>query len=135
MRVYLPVGASALARWHAESLIGPAPLAGHAVTAALRTQWPDASLEEWEYAALSAAADDAHAAGALRRIVLVAETDDAVKCDGPAVTAVTVTADIPWRRVAAIHADTSDVPPHLPDHPLDVDLGWYAAQEIDQLIP
>ena len=49
----------------------------HAVTAWLREAWPEADEEEWEYAALMAAADDSLALlteeDRPRRVVVVAE--------------------------------------------------------------
>ena len=76
--------------------------------------------EEQEYAALMAAAADS--AGLLpgpgRRVVVVADVGDP---DGV----------VPLRDVVAVHADPEDRPA---DADPEDDLGWYATQEIDQLL-
>lgn len=71
--------------------------------------------EESEYAALEAAARASADAGAERRVVVVAEVADPDAAFG-------------LDRVVAVHADTSA------DHGPDDDLGWYATQEIADLI-
>lgn len=76
--------------------------------------------EEAEYAALSEAAE---AATAMldepdRRVVIVADLDDA-------------DAAFPISLIEAVHADTDEVDPGVEDLP---DLGWFATQEIDDLI-
>jgi hypothetical protein len=71
--------------------------------------------EESEYDTLVAAAEASAALGARRRVVLVAEVDDP---DG----------DVPFDRLAAVHADVRD------DAPADDDLGWYGVQEIPDLL-
>jgi hypothetical protein len=71
--------------------------------------------EESEYDALMAAADASAGLGGGRRVVLVAEVDDA-------------DAEVPLDRLAAVHADTSDTA--RPDD----DLGWYGVQEIPDLL-
>ena len=82
-RVYVPATLDALARFVAEGGIGPTPVHAHAVTAWLRAAWPEADEEEWEYAALMAAADASLALlteeDPPRRVVLVAEVDDLVE--------------------------------------------------------
>lgn len=76
--------------------------------------------EEAEYDALgeAAAASAAMLAGVGRRVVVVAELPDP---DGA----------VPLTLVAAVHADTDDVDPGATDLP---DLGWYAVQEIPDLV-
>ena len=74
----------------------------------LRAAWPEADQEEWEYAALMAAADAS--LGLLteedvpRRVVVVAEVDDFVE-DSES-TVVSVDSAIPERVIQAIQADT-----------------------------
>ena len=76
--------------------------------------------EEAEYDALTeaaeASADMLGAAG--RRVVIVADVPDP---DGP----------VPVNLVAAVHADADSVDPASDDLP---DLGWYAVQEIPDLL-
>lgn len=117
MRVYLPSTLPLLRAAVPTGEVGPAPLAGCAVTPALREWYVEGDLEELEYAALTAAA-----AGSLRllaaddtaprlRVVLAAEVPDRVV--EPVVAdpmsgdraAVRVTAAVPLVKVAAVHVD------------------------------
>jgi len=133
-RVYVPATLSDLARFVEEGGIGPTPVHAHAVTAWLRAAWPEADQEEWEYAALMAAADAS--IGLLteedrpRRVVVVAEADDVT--EDPESTAVNVDSAIPMRVVQAVHADTVDIDPSLPEQLGD--LGWFGVQEVLDLI-
>lgn len=109
-RVYVPTTLSRLAGFVAA---GSVPAAGERYLA------PDDS-EEAEYEALEAAAEDS--AGLLdgpgRRVVVVAEVADP-------------DAGFGLERIVAVHADTEDVDPRSEDLP---DLGWYATQEIEDLL-
>ncbi|MEU8797863.1 hypothetical protein [Spirillospora sp. NPDC048819] len=117
MRVYLPSTLTLLAGVHAAREIGPAPLAAHAVTPALREWYAGGDLEELEYAALSAAARAslrllaADPAAPRRRVVLSAEVpDDLVTWVGTDVggadrAQVEVSATVPWKKVASGHVD------------------------------
>ena len=80
----------------------------------------EGSDEESEYDALMSAADASAVllAGPGRRVVVVAEVAEPA---GP----------VPLDRVVAVHADTDDRPDGADP---DEDLGWYASQELDQLI-
>jgi hypothetical protein len=81
----------------------------------------DDTSEEAEYAALVAAADASAGLlaglpdGARRRVVVVVEAEDHV-------------GHAPWSQVVAVHADTAD------DTDTDEDLGWFATQEVDDLL-
>lgn len=138
VRVYVPATLGALARLLEEGGIGPSPVPGHAVTGWLREAWPEASEEEWAYAALMAAADDSAvlltnppADGQRpRRVVVVAEV--ARVTEDRESTAVSVDAAIAMRLVQAFHADTEDVDPAVPE--ALGDLGWFAVQEIPDLL-
>ena len=132
VRVWLPATVAELGRWWADREV-PAR-AGHAVTAALRASWPEGSEEEWEYAVLLAAAGDAAAmlASPGRRVVVVADADDGAveEAEGSAVRLAT---PVPWRRLAAVHAD----PPGTLVGPADQDapeLCWYAVQEVPDVV-
>jgi hypothetical protein len=80
----------------------------------------DGDSEEEEYAALMAAAADSAEllAGAGRRVVVVADVADP---DGA----------VPLRDVVAVHADAEDRPAGADP---EEDLGWYAVQELDDLL-
>ena len=133
-RVYVPASLEALARFTTEGGIGPTPVRAHAVTAWLRAAWPEADQEEWEYAALMAAADDSLALltedDRPRRVVLVAEADDLV--EDPESTALSIDSAIPMRVVHAVQADTVDINPSMPEQLGD--LGWFGVQEIPDLL-
>jgi hypothetical protein len=136
-RVYVPTTLGGLTRCVADGGIGPTPVHAHAVTAWLRESWPEGDQEEWEYAALMAAAEDAAAAltedDRPRRVVLVADVDDVT--EGRESTEVSVDSAIPMRLVAAVHADTDDVDLAPPADPSSLgDLGWFGVQEIGDLI-
>ena len=106
-RVYLPLTLELLRTGHE---------AGSWPASADRFVAPD-DTEDGEYAALMAAADASRAmlAGPGRRVVVVAEVDDA---DGP----------VPLADVVAVHVDERD------DAADDDDLGWWATQEIPDLL-
>jgi hypothetical protein len=80
----------------------------------------DGDSEEQEYAALMAAAADSAELldGPGRRVVVVADVADP---DGA----------VPLRDVGAVHADPEDRPAGADP---DEELGWYAVQELDQLL-
>ncbi|RNL63071.1 hypothetical protein EFK50_15265 [Nocardioides marmoriginsengisoli] len=110
MRIYVPTTLPGLAAY----------LRADAVPSTAERFVPDDETEEAEYEALSEAAE---AATALldepgRRVVVVADVPDE-------------DAAFPISLIEAVHADTDDVDPASDDLP---DLGWYATQEIDDLI-
>ena len=133
-RVYVPASLGSLARFTQEGGIGPTPVHAHAVTAWLRAAWPEADQEEWEYAALMAAADASlvylSEEDPPRRVVVVAEAADLI--EDPESTALTIDSAIPMRAVHAVHADTVDIDPSLPEQLGD--LGWFGVQEIPDLL-
>jgi hypothetical protein len=110
VRVYLATTVPALAGFVER---GQVPAEGERYVAVDET-------EEAEYDALAEAASAA--AGLLdgpgRRVVLVADVPDP-------------DAAFPTSLVAAVHADTDDVDPTAADLP---ELGWYAVQEIPDII-
>jgi len=137
VRIYVPATLRSLAGYVGDGGIGPAPVHARAVTAWLRQQWPEADEEEWEYAALVAAADDS--AGLLteddpqRRVVLAADVDSVLESEGS--TLVEVHTAFPMRLVKAVHADTADLERAASYDPeAQGDLAWYAAQEIPDLL-
>ena len=115
MRVYLPSTLPALTAALKAGEIGPAPIAGFAVTPALREGYASGDLEELEYVALMEAAraalrllagdPDAPA----RRVVLVAEVSgNDVGRSGEHQAAVQILSAIPFTDVAAGHVDDPD---------------------------
>ncbi len=134
VRVYVPCTLAELAGYAADGGIGPSPVRAHAVTEWLRSSWPEAQEDEWEYAALMAAADDAGAAlreaDEVRRVVLVAEVERVT--EDRESTAVSVDAPIAMRLVQAVQADTADL--DLGSSEDAGELGWFAVQEIPDLL-
>jgi len=110
VRIYLPTTLAGLAGFVAAGVL---PSSVERFTAA------DES-EEAEYDALSSAAEDATLLldGPGRRVVVVAEVGDV---DGP----------VRLDEVVAVHADSAAVDPAARDLP---ELGWFATQEIDDLL-
>jgi hypothetical protein len=135
--------------------IGPVPVPAHAVTDGLRSAFPEAEEEEWEYAALTAAAQDSLALiaedDAPRRVVVVAEADSVVPAEG---SLVEIDEVVPLRKVVAVHVDSEDAVDDVaaaraawPDAEagdeaasvtvercVDHELGWFATQEIGELV-
>jgi uncharacterized protein DUF6912 len=110
VRIYLPTTLAGLARLRGD---GSLPASAERYLA-------DGDSEEQEYAALMAAAADSAELldGPGRRVVVVADVADP---DGA----------VPLRDVVAVHADPEDRPAGADP---DEDLGWYAMQELDQLL-
>lgn len=166
MRVFLPSTLPAVTQALRAGQVGPGPqpgpLAGFAVTPALREAYASGDTEELEYAALTEAARAslrllaADPAAPPRRVVLAADVPaEHVKPDPrdgePARIAVTMT--IKLKDLAAAHVDASDADADvrsavraLPaadagdeDARFTVDgaegheLGWYATQELSYL--
>ncbi len=134
VRVYVPASLTQLARFAEEGGIGPTPVHAHAVTAWLRESWPEAEEDEWEYAALMAAADDAFSAlvdaDRPRRVVIVAEVERADEDQES--TSVSIDTAIAMRHVRAIQADTADIDPARLENLGE--LGWFGVQEIPDLL-
>jgi hypothetical protein len=109
-RVYVPLTLGALAG-HLSA--GSIPASAERFVAAEES-------EEAEYEALAAAAEEAGAllSGPGRRAVVVADVADEDGAFG-------------FDRVVAVHADTDVVDPASRDLP---ELGWFATQEIEDLI-
>ena len=116
MRLYLPATMHRLARLDRE---GSLPVGDEVVVA------PDDS-EDAEYDALVTAAEASLVlAGELdpgerRRVVIVAEVS-------------ALSESVSLAEVVAVHADADDVPPSADPDDLE-DLGWYATQEIPDLL-
>lgn len=138
VRVYVPTTLTGLAGFVAGGGVGPTPVHGRAVTAWLRESWPEAEDDEWEYAALMAAADDSVALltdeDPPRRVVLAVDVDPVVE-QGDS-SRVEVISAFPMRQVKAVHADTGDIDVAAGYDPDECgDLGWFGTQEIPDLLP
>jgi hypothetical protein len=138
VRIYVPATLARLAAYLGDGGIGPTPVHARAVTAWLRAEWPEADEEQWEYAALMAAADDSAVLlsdeDQPRRVVLAADVEAVSESEDS--TLVTVDQAFPFRLVKAVHADTVDLERAASYDPEAVgDLAWYAVQEIPDLLP
>ncbi len=131
VRCYLPATLGRLQDGVGAGGFGPAPLVAHAVTDALRAAWPEASDEDWEYAASSAAAATAGTLTGpgepVRRVVVAADVASVVPLDAEDPTLVEVPDVVRLDQVAAVLVDDESGDP-------DQELGWYAVQEIEALL-
>jgi hypothetical protein len=153
-RVYVPSTLGRLRSIVTADGIGPAPFVGHAVTAALREAYADGGEEEWEYAASTAAAQSSlemlHEDEPARRVVVAVDVP-AREAGTVDPTVVEVDEVVPFRRIAAVLADSGDAEADVAaarnarlagaDDAVDLaercvshELGWWAAQEIGDLL-
>jgi hypothetical protein len=137
VRIYVPTSLTALAAFLAGGGVGPAPVRARAVTRWLREASPEADEEEWEYAALTAAADDSAALltreDPQRRVVLAVDVETVA--ESPDSTVVEVESAFSMRLVKAVHADTEDLERGASYDPDAAgDLAWFAVQEIPDLV-
>ncbi len=157
-RVYVPASFAVLHRLLLDSGLGPPPLLAHAVTAGLREAYPEGGEEEWEYAAMSAAARDSLGvltdADPPRRVVLALDVRTARPDEVEGPTAVVVPDAVPLRVVAAVLVDGEDAADDVRagreaypaaeagderaeavvERCLDRELGWWAVQELPELL-
>lgn len=135
VRVYVPLSGSELAELAAEGrLAGPRVV--HAVTEELRSAWPEAEQDDWEWAAMLAAGEDSWARRTAtdrpRRTVVAADVAEVSELpEAESATAVRITADLVLKRVASVHVDTQNVT-GTPD--FEEDLAWFAVQELPHLL-
>ena len=152
-RVYVPTTLSRLRAVVTADGIGPAPFVGHAVTPGVREGLSDVGEEEWEYAASTAAAQSSLAMleddEPARRVVIAVDVPSARPAGTADPTVVEVDDVVPFRRVGAVLADAAEAEPDvaaardavgtpdaedLAERCLDHELGWWAAQEIGDLL-
>ena len=154
-RVYVPSTLGRLRAIVTADGIGPAPFVGHAVTPAVREELADLGEEEWEYAASTAAAQSSlallHDDEPARRVVVAVDVPSVRLAGTEDPTVVEVDAVVPFRLVGAVLADAADAEEHvraardalaagapdahrLVERCLDHELGWWAAQEIGDLL-
>jgi hypothetical protein len=163
IRVYLPATVAVLATLRKQGELGPAPLAAHAVTPALREWYAEGDEEELEYVAFTRAAQGA--LQLLRRDPAVSPRRVVVSADVPASavvreegelgsSVVRLTTPIFLSSVAAIHVDGVDAVTDVaaaaqvveealagdPDAQFTVDgaedheLEWYDVSELESLV-
>jgi hypothetical protein len=155
VRVYVPTTMTGLREVVRSDGVGPAPFLAHAVTDAVRGELAEAGEEDWEYAASSAAA--LASVGLIgegepaRRVVLAVDVPGYRRLDVEDPTTVEVDTVVPFRWVAAVLADSADAEdtvaaahraeaagspeaPELLERCLDHELGWWATQEIADLL-
>lgn len=157
-RVYVPSTLSRLRDVVTAGGIGPSPVLAHAVTETLRAGYPDGTEEDWEYAAMSAAAQDS--LGLLadddppRRVVIAVDVGSVVPVDPGRPTLVELLVVAPARDIASVHVDSADAEDLVAvaraawlgaengdeaavvvvERCLDRELAWFAAQEIGDLL-
>lgn len=151
MRVYVPATLHTVAELVERRVVGPAPVAAFAVTAAVRAAAPGADPDELAEDAMATAADDAlgllaaDPAPPRRRVVIAADVPDPmVEETDPATGAVLVRAEIAMAAVASVHVDDvdaeADVSVAVSAWPAASDaadghaLLWYATQELADLV-
>jgi hypothetical protein len=163
IRVYVPATVALLATLHKQGELGPAPLAAHAVTPALREWYAEGDDEELEYVAFTRAAQGA--LQLLRRDPAVPPRRVVVSADVPASAVVREEGELGssvvrlaqpvfLSSVAAIHVDGAEAAADVaaaaqvveealagdPDAQFTVDgaedhqLEWYDVSELDSLV-
>ncbi len=148
-RVYLPLTPTLLRRARDEGGFDDLPLAAHAVTPELLGELGTVDADEAEYLALTAAALESLSLlrpdEPPRRIVAALDVPAwEPRPEGEQPSAVSVATRVPWRRLASVHVDgeeaSSDVAAALggadeaAERCLDHELGWFAVQEVDELL-
>ncbi len=154
-RVYVPSTLGRLRQIVVADGIGPAPFVAHAVTEELREAYDDGGEEEWEYAAATAAAQSSlrmlHVDEPARRVVLAVDVPAARAAGTVDPTVVEVDEVVPFRWIGAVLADSDDAEADVGaaraaltggaegadqvlDRCLAHELGWWAAQEIGDLL-
>ncbi len=161
VRVYLPLTASSLRAARDAGGFGPAPLPGHAVTPALLEEiGRDTDQEDAEYVAMTAAGLESlrllDAADPATRVVAAVDVPAWEPRPGEHdPSAVVVPFDVPLKRLASVHVDGADAAadvvdarealreqddaasadlPDAVERCLDHELGWFAAQELGDLL-
>ena len=132
MRVYVATTIGGLRALRSNGF--SAPVAAHAVTAALREWYAEADAGELEYAASSAAADASLLllvpGEPARRVVVAAEVPDSWvrPANGPDdPSSVLVDSPVPLALVVSVHLDGADAAQ-------DEELLWYDVTELDDVL-
>lgn len=158
-RVYLPSTLTRLRDAARSGTVGAPPVLGHAVTEALRAEDEQGDDEVGEYAAMTAAAQDSLGLLAAddppRRVVIVVDSEAVVPVEtGGVTTLVELREAVPAGTIAAVHVDDVEAEPAVVaacaswadaaaghedaavvvERCLEHELGWYATQEIGDLL-
>ncbi len=158
IRVYVPSTTGRLRELLVAGGLGPAPLRAHAVTEELQAALREVGEEEWEYDALMSAAQDSlgliDQGDRPLRVVVVGEAQAVTRLEEGEESLVEVDTAIPLAKVAAVHVDSPDAAgtvaaardawaaaqdgdadaQEVVDACLDHELGWYATQEVANLV-
>jgi hypothetical protein len=160
MRVFVPVTRSDLRDLVASGGLGPSPVAGFAVTGALRESYAQGDEEELEYVAMTAAARASLTLLArldgepARRTVVAVEAEEVYPEGTLGPAGVELGHVVPLRDVVSVHVDTAEAEPDVgaavamlrAGGPRDEDeeflldacegheLAWFATQEIGDLL-
>lgn len=136
-RVYLPVLLTELVALR-DTGVAAAPHLVHAVTEELRSAWPEGGDDQWEYAALLAAAESCRALwtppSPRCRIAIAADVDAVSLAPGePGAneadpTLARIDTELRLAQVAAIHVDLTEGADE------DEAMAWFATQELDEVI-
>ncbi len=131
-RVYLPLSPSDLDALAEGGTLGPAPLAGHAVTPALGSPGLTTDEEELEYQAWVAATEEAAGTvgDGVRRVVAAADVDSEsvtrpAQPEGP--TRVELSVPVEREQLVSFHVDEE------PGATGTADLLWYDVTELDDV--
>lgn len=135
VRCYVPVTLEQLTRLRDDRTLA-GPLAAYAVTDAVRAANPSGDGEEWEYAALQAAARDQAGDGSPVLIAAADVEQDRVRRGDGADARVEV-GDVDLPRIAALHLGDDVVtgePDALVETASGVELSWYDTTELAHVI-
>jgi hypothetical protein len=133
-RIYVPLLPDAVRRLAADREIGPAPVAAFGVTERVERADPTGLEEEWEYAALTEAAEAAallQGTSVAKRIIAAADVDPGtVSSDGTreSIAAVAVAGPVSLRQVVSFHVDEE-----AGDQGTEA-LLWYDVTELDEVL-
>jgi hypothetical protein len=137
-RIYIPLNISGLRSIGADGVLGGAPFLAHAVTEAVRASAPTVGLDEWEYTALSDAAQSSGSlltSGESRRIVAAADVaPDLVGSAAPGgsivESAVSVSDSVALKRIASFLVGEGAAR----NDQLDDELLWYDVTELPVIL-
>jgi NTE family protein len=130
-RIYIPLNADGLRSLSTDGVVQGAPFPAHAVTQSVQASAPTSPQDEWEYTALNDAAQTSGALltpGESRRIVAAADVSSdcvgsAEPGDSDVESAVSISEQVPLKRIASIHVDGDESND-------DDDLLWYDVTEL-----
>jgi hypothetical protein len=157
VRVYVPCTVSQLRDIVTSGGVGAVPFTAHAVTERLRAEDPGADDEELEYLATTAAAQASlglMAEGEKRRVVVAVDVPSVVPVETDDPSTVQVDDPVPFRQLAAVLVDDASAAGDVAaaaeawadaaegssqaaeavERCLDHELGWYAPDEIGDLL-